>query len=173
MKPGQVGVKEDQLDLDDIELIQGHEVEEGVKGRISGYLSKPYNLGIGGKSHTHDSKHKVFRLFLSEEEGKFIEYLIAEKYIPQLSEFETADAFIHSVKEITKNSAVCAQMPKQLLGCIEKFLKNHSSSESFNLVSDGIKRSLSQTSSVEGAHSDRAFDWRSAENSIPKSQVDQ
>ena len=108
----------------------------------------------------HTAKTKAFRILLSEEECHFIEYLVAEKYIPNLSSFKTIDEFRHCLQDITKNSAACASMPKAVLGCLEIFLRNHSSSDSNKFLS-AVCRSLSMTSSVEGPHSEAAPEFRS------------
>ena len=103
---------------------------------------------------------------MSEDECHFIEYLIAEKYIPALSTFKTIDEFRCCLQDITRNSAACAKMPKEVLGLLEIFLRNHSSSDSNKLMS-AFQKSLSITSSVEGPHDEGALEWRSSSVELP------
>jgi hypothetical protein len=58
-------------------------VEEGVHCIIQNYVIKTKDDRGKPKDVTQiTNQQKAFRLLLSEEECHFIEYLVAEKYIP-------------------------------------------------------------------------------------------
>lgn len=164
VESNEVDVGAVELEVEDDNYSESQiEVEEGVQCKIQKYVIETKNESDKPKDATRQvNNSKAHRILLSEDECRFIEYLIAEKYIPSLSTFKTIDEFRLSLKEITRNSAACAKMPKEVLGLLEIFLWNHSSSDCSNKLNSAFHFSLSLTSSVEGPHDEGAFEFRSS-----------
>ena len=144
---------------------------------IQRYIIEPKNNLVKNERSKEamslNSKRKRFRLFLTEDECQFVKFLVVNRYICQLSEFENADAFIFYLRDLTKNSEISERVSNHVIKSIEIFLKNHQSLEltpnnqrsseiypknkkssgSIKFNSFSIIMSLSQTSSIEGERS--------------------
>ena len=65
------------------------------------------------------------RLLLSEEECQFLQFLVDNRYIRQLREFETVDSFISCLRDLTKKSEINEHVSNKVIRSIQEFIENH------------------------------------------------